>query len=72
MGARARAGLLARVDPAPSASLQAKPGVEPMVMRGRQMDGWLRVDAEQVRTARSLRPWVERGLAVVRSLPPKR
>jgi len=41
-------------------------------MRGREMSGWLRVEAEGVRTKRQLRPWVTRGVAYARSLPPKR
>ena len=32
----------------------------------------LRVDAEGVRTKRQLEPWVRRGVAYARSLPPKR
>ena len=43
-----------------------------MVMRGREMQGWLRVDDEGVRTKRQLEPWVKRGVAYARSLPPKR
>ncbi len=47
-------------------------GVEPMEMRGRSMSGWLRVDADAVRTKAQLRKWVDRGTAYVRTLPPKR
>jgi len=43
-----------------------------MEMRGRQMRGWLRVDAEDVRMKRELTGWVERATAYARSLPPKR
>src|SRR5579883_557040 len=64
-------GLLARVDPSESERLQARAHVEPMVMRGRPMDGWLRVDAEQLRTKRQLEPWVRRSVTYARSLPPK-
>ena len=42
-----------------------------MVMRGREVRGWLRVDAEGVRTKRQLEAWVQRGVAHARSLPPK-
>lgn len=65
-------GLMARVEPAESEALLAKPHVRPFEMRGRAMDGWLRVDAEGVRTRRRLEPWVKRGVAYARSLPPKR
>ena len=40
-------------------------------MRGREMDGWLRVDAEAVPTAKELRSWVRRGVTYARSLPAK-
>ena len=65
-------GLLIRVDPAESDALVEEPGASRMVMRGREMDGWLRVDDEGVRTKRQLEPWVKRGVAYARSLPPKR
>ena len=41
-------------------------------MRGREMDGWLRVEPEGVRTKRELQRWVDVGVAYARSLPPKR
>ena len=65
-------GLLLHVDTADTAALLAKPFAKPMVMRGRSMSGWLRVDAEGVRTAAQLRRWVERSVGHARSLPPKR
>jgi hypothetical protein len=40
-------------------------------MRGREMDGWLRVDAGAVERDDELRTWVGIGLAYARSLPPK-
>jgi hypothetical protein len=43
-----------------------------MEMRGREMRGWLRVDAGDVRTKRALARWVGLGMAYARSLPPKR
>jgi hypothetical protein len=43
-----------------------------MVMRGKEMDGWLRVDAADVRDKRQLARWVERGLGYAGSLPAKR
>jgi TfoX/Sxy family transcriptional regulator of competence genes len=64
-------GLLLRVDPAETDSLLAKPHAEPFVMRGRAMDGWLRVAPEGVGTKRQLERWVARGVAYARSLPAK-
>jgi hypothetical protein len=64
-------GVLARVDPAAGDAALAQPHAEPMVMRGRAMDGWIRVAPEGVASDDALGSWVERGLAYVRTLPPK-
>jgi TfoX/Sxy family transcriptional regulator of competence genes len=71
VAASGQGGVLVRVDPAETEELVSKPHAGPMVMRGREMDGWLRVDDEGVRTKRQLEPWVKRGVAYARSLPPK-
>jgi TfoX/Sxy family transcriptional regulator of competence genes len=72
VAASGQGGLLVRVDPEETDALLKKPHARPFEMRGRSMDGWLRVDAEGVRTKRQLEPWVRRGVAYARSLPPKR
>lgn len=72
VSASGRGGLLARVDPARVDRLLRGAHVEPFVMRGRPMDGWLRVDTSGVRTTRQLRTWVDRSVAYARSLPAKR
>ena len=71
VSASGQGGLLVRVDPGDTDDLLAKPHVQPFEMRGRSMAGWLRVDDEGVRTKRQLEPWVRRGVAYARSLPPK-
>jgi TfoX/Sxy family transcriptional regulator of competence genes len=71
VAASGQGGILVRVDPAASAKLVSSSKAEPMVMRGRAMDGWLRVDAEHVREKRQLAAWVKRGVAFARSLPSK-
>src|SRR5439155_3105554 len=63
-------GLLLRCDPDQTDALLRKPYAGPFQMRGRVMDGWLRVDAEGLRTKRQLERWVARGVAYARSLPP--
>jgi TfoX/Sxy family transcriptional regulator of competence genes len=65
-------GLLLRVDPAQTDRLLAKTHASPFVMRGRPMDGWLRVAPEGVKTKAQLRRWVDRGVGHARTLPPKR
>ena len=72
VAASGQGGLLVRVDPDETDALVAKPHARRFEMRGRSMDGWLRVDADGVRTKRQLEPWVTRGVAYARSLPPKR
>jgi TfoX/Sxy family transcriptional regulator of competence genes len=72
VGVSGQGGLMVRVDPDETEALMAKPHAGPFEMRGRGMKGWLRVDAEGVRTKRQLEPWVRRGIGYARSLPPKR
>lgn len=71
VAASGKGGLMARVHPGETDALMEKPHAGPMVMSGREAQGWLRVDAEGVRTKRGLEPWVRRGVAYARSLPPK-
>ena len=72
VAASGQGGLLVRVDPAESDQLVAETNARPMEMRGREMQGWLRVDSDDVRTAPALARWVELGVAYARSLPAKR
>ncbi len=72
VAASGQGGLIVRVDPEDTDALVAKPHVQPFEMRGRPMRGWLRVDSEGLRTKRQLEPWVRRGVAYARLLPPKR
>ena len=71
VAASGQGGILVRVDPAASEKLVSTTKAQPMMMRGRAMNGWLRVDAEHVREKRQLAAWVKRGVAYARSLPPK-
>ena len=72
VAASGQGGVLVRVDPEGSDRLVARTHAYPMEMRGRSMQGWLRLDVEDVRTKRQLAAWVERGVAYAASLPPKR
>jgi TfoX/Sxy family transcriptional regulator of competence genes len=71
VAASGKGGLMLRVDPAESDKLLSRPYARPFEMRGRVMQGWLRVDAEGLRRKRQLERWVARGLAYARSLPGK-
>jgi hypothetical protein len=64
-------GVLLSVDRSETKALLDKPHTRPMVMRGRELEGWLRVDPDGLRTKRQLTTWVKRGVNHVRSLPPK-
>ena len=68
VAASGQGGILVRVDPDDSALLVETTAAEEMVMRGRSMAGWLRVDPAEDELAQ----WVERGVSYARSLPPKR
>jgi hypothetical protein len=71
VSASGRGGLLVRVDPAATDALVSGSHVGRFEMRGREMDGWLRVDVEAVETDDALRSWVDHGVDYARSLPPK-
>jgi TfoX/Sxy family transcriptional regulator of competence genes len=71
VGVSGQGGLMLRCDPDDTDALLAEPHARPFEMRGRTMRGWLRVDAEGVASDAALEPWVSRGVAYVRSLPPK-
>lgn len=72
IAASRQGGALVRVDPEQTDALVASSNAEVAVMRGRPMDGWLRVATEDLGTKRQLATWVGLGMAYARSLPPKR
>jgi hypothetical protein len=72
VAASGQGGVLVRVEPAQSDSLVATTNARLMEMRGRRMQGWLRVDPGDVRTKRQLAKWVRLGATYARSLPAKR
>jgi TfoX/Sxy family transcriptional regulator of competence genes len=72
IAASGQGGVLVRADPAQSDTVVATTNARLMEMRGRRMQGWLRVDPEDVRTKSELAKWVELGTTYARSLPTKR
>jgi hypothetical protein len=64
-------GLLLSVDRALTPAVLRRSHTQPMVMRGRELDGWVRIDADGVRTKRQLVAWVRRGVEHATSRPPK-
>jgi hypothetical protein len=71
VSASGQGGLLLRVDPAQTDVLSGEPEVRRFEMRGREMDGWLRVDVAALDTDDDLRRWVSHGVTYARSLPAK-
>jgi hypothetical protein len=71
VSASGQGGLLLRCDPEETDALIREPQVRRFEMRGRAMDGWLRVDAAAVETQDELERWVAVGVDYARSLPPK-
>jgi TfoX/Sxy family transcriptional regulator of competence genes len=71
VGVSGQGGLMLRCDPDETDALLAEPHARAFEMRGRTMRGWLRVEAEGVASKAGLEPWVSRGVAYVRTLPPK-
>ncbi len=71
VAASGQGGLLLRCDPVQTEALVSSPHASRFEMRGRAMDGWLRVDDAGVRTKRQLERWVKLGVDYARSLPPK-
>jgi hypothetical protein len=72
VAASGQGGVLVRADPAQSDMLVSTTNARLMEMRGRRMQGWLRLDPDDVRTKRELTKWVELGATYARSLPAKR
>ena len=71
VAASGQGGILVRVDPEQSEKLVATTKAYFMEMRGREMQGWLRIDSEDVRTKGQLTKWVQMGVKFARSLPAK-
>lgn len=71
VAASGQGGLLVRVEPAATEDLLATTAAFPMEMRGRAMNGWLRVDDADVASDDQLAVWVGRGTSYAATLPPK-
>lgn len=71
VAASGQGGMLVRVDPEETDELIDDERVRPMVMGGREMRGWLRVDTAALSVPGQLEQWVARGVSYARSLPAK-
>ena len=68
VAASGQGGLMVRVPPDETEALLEKRGVEPFVMRGKPMDGWLRVSEDGYHSEVALREWVERSASYAETL----
>ena len=69
--ASSQGGVLLRVDPAHTDALLREPPAQPFVMRGRELDGWLRLDTRALEADADFERWVRLGVSYAQSLPPK-
>lgn len=65
-----RRGLLVRVGKHGHRKALSRPGARPMVMRGRTMEGYIRVEPQML-DERAVRSWVQLAIGFVKTLPPK-
>jgi hypothetical protein len=70
VSASGQGGLLLRVDPADTEKLTKEPAARPFEMRGREMEGWVRVDADELDDD-VFQWWVRIGVTYAGSLPAK-
>lgn len=68
---RSEGDIMVRVAPEDAEDLLADPHAELMVMGGRQMRGWIRVDGPGIATDDDLARWVNLGWEFTRALPAK-
>jgi TfoX/Sxy family transcriptional regulator of competence genes len=71
IAASGNGGALVRCAPDESDALVATTEAEPMVMRGRAMQGWLLVGSQHLTRKRELAKWVDVATAYARTLPAK-
>jgi hypothetical protein len=72
VAASGQGGALVRADPLQTDDLVATSDADAFEMRGRSMQGWLRVAPEHLQSHEQLATWVALGTAYARSLPAKR
>jgi hypothetical protein len=63
--------VIVRISPDRYAEALAQPFVRPFDMTGRPMKGWVVVEREGVHSQEDLQTWLQRGVDMAQSLPPK-
>jgi hypothetical protein len=72
VAASGQGGALVRADPLQTDDLVATTDADAFEMRGRSMQGWLRVAPEHLQSREQLAKWVAVGTAYARTLPTRR
>jgi TfoX/Sxy family transcriptional regulator of competence genes len=70
VAASGQGGLMVRCDPAATDD-HVVDGADPMIMRGKPMNGWLRVSDQTVADDAALAHWVQVGTTAAARLPAK-
>ena len=70
VAALSKRGLLLRVGKDRYSAALTRPGVRPMEMRGRMIEGYVYVDPS-IMTEAAIEAWLRDALAFVQTLPPK-
>jgi TfoX/Sxy family transcriptional regulator of competence genes len=70
VAASGQGGLMVRCDPAATED-HVVDGAEPMIMRGKPMNGWLRVSDQTIADDPALAHWVHVGTTAAARLPAK-
>ncbi|MEO7236385.1 MAG: TfoX/Sxy family protein [Lapillicoccus sp.] len=71
VAASGQGGIMLRVPHEETETLAAQPHAGRMVMRGKEMNGWLRVDEPGITREADLARWTAIGVRYASSLPPK-
>ena len=69
--ASSQGGLMLRADPTTTGTLVETTPAVYAEMRGRTMNGWLRLAATDIDTDDELERWIDRAISYTSTLPPK-
>jgi TfoX/Sxy family transcriptional regulator of competence genes len=61
--------LMCRIDPSAHSAAIKREGVQTVIMKGREYQGWVHVDASVLKTEKALLHWVDQALEFNRTLP---
>jgi TfoX/Sxy family transcriptional regulator of competence genes len=71
VGTAAKGRLMVRIDPNEAAAVVKRPGVRPMQMGGRPMDGYITIEDDAILEHAAFLDWLHHAETYVRTLPAK-